>query len=180
MFIPTPKGKTKIVISTNIAETSLTIDGIRVVIDSGIAKMNYYNQKDFTSSLITLPVSRASCQQRAGRAGRTAPGECFRLYSEHDFSIRDRYGSEEILRTDLSEVVLRMSELGIYDYQSFPFLTRPKERALKSATQTLRFIGAIDEQNHLTPIGTHMVRFPLSPPSFTGHRGSHAQISECS
>ncbi|MGD1833500.1 MAG: helicase-related protein [Sphaerochaetaceae bacterium] len=163
VFIPTPEGKTKIVISTNIAETSLTIDGIRVVIDSGIAKMNYYNQKDFTSSLITLPVSRASCQQRAGRAGRTAPGECFRLYSEHDFSMRDRFGSEEILRTDLSEVVLRMSELGIYDYQSFPFLTKPKERALQSAKQTLRFIGAIDDQHHLTPIGNHMVRFPLSP-----------------
>jgi len=163
VFIPTPLGKTKIVISTNIAETSITIDGIKVVIDSGIAKINYYNQKDFTSSLVTLPISKSSCEQRSGRAGRTAPGECFRLYSEHDYSMRSKFGSEEILRTDLSEVVLRMSELGIYDYDSFPFLTKPKRSALESAEETLLFINAIDENHRLTSIGTHMVRFPLSP-----------------
>ncbi len=163
VFIPTPKGKTKIVIATNIAETSVTIDGIKTVIDSGIAKINYYNQKDFTSSLITLPISRSSCEQRAGRAGRTSPGICYRIYSENEYSLRQEFGLEEILRTDLSEVVLRMSELGIYEYEKFPFITRPKQSAIISAVDTLTFIGAIDTNRHLTQIGELMVRFPLSP-----------------
>jgi HrpA-like RNA helicase len=111
VFIPTPAGKTKIVVATNIAETSVTIDGITTVIDSGIAKINYYNQKNFTSSLISLPVSRSSCEQRAGRAGRTAPGVCVRLYQKGDFTTRQQFGLEEILRTDLSEVVLRISTI---------------------------------------------------------------------
>ena len=163
VFIPTPTGKTKIVVATNIAETSVTIDGITTVIDSGIAKINYYNQKNFTSSLISLPVSRSSCEQRAGRAGRTAPGVCIRLYQKGDFTTRQQFGLEEILRTDLSEVVLRMSELEIFDYEHFPFITRPKTSAIASAEQTLKFIGAIDSERHLTTIGEHMVRFPLLP-----------------
>ena len=163
VFIPTPAGKTKIVVATNIAETSVTIDGITTVIDSGIAKINYYNQKNFTSSLISLPVSRSSCEQRAGRAGRTAPGVCVRLYQKGDFTTRQQFGLEEILRTDLSEVVLRMSELDIFDYEHFPFITRPKTSAIASAEQTLKFIGAIDSERHLTTIGEHMVRFPLLP-----------------
>lgn len=163
VFIPTPKGKTKIVIATNIAETSVTIDGITTVIDSGIAKINYYNQKNFTSSLVTLPISRSSCEQRAGRAGRTAPGVCVRLYEKRDFATREQFALEEILRTDLSEVVLRMSELGIFDYEYFPFITRPKASAISSAEQTLRFIEAIDDNRRLTTIGEHMVRFPLLP-----------------
>ncbi len=163
VFTPTSQGKTKFVISTNIAETSVTIDGIRVVIDSGIAKMNYYNQRDFTSSLITLPVSRSSCDQRKGRAGRTSEGTCYRLYSETDYQMRSQYTVEEILRTDLSEVILRMSELGIYDYDHFPFITRPKKGAIHSGENTLKFIGAIDENRHLTPIGEKMVAFPLIP-----------------
>ncbi|MBN2859517.1 MAG: ATP-dependent RNA helicase [Sphaerochaetaceae bacterium] len=163
VFTPTGKGKTKFVIATNIAETSVTIDGIKVVIDSGIAKMNYYNQKDFTSSLITLPVSRSSCDQRTGRAGRTSSGTCFRLYSEQDYQLRGDYTVEEILRTDLSEVILRMSELGIYDYDNFPFITKPKSSAIHSGENTLKFIGAIDEKRHLTPTGEKMVAFPLIP-----------------
>lgn len=163
VFIPTPAGKTKVVIATNIAETSVTIDGITMVIDSGIAKINYYNQKNFTSSLISLPISRSSCEQRAGRAGRTAPGVCVRLYSKIDFTSRQQFGLEEILRTDLSEVVLRMSELGIFDYEYFPFITRPKTSAIASAEKTLKFIEAIDLDRKLTKIGEHMVRFPLLP-----------------
>ena len=163
VFIPTLKGKTKVVIATNIAETSVTIDGIKTVIDSGIAKVNYYNQKDFTSSLVTLPISRSSCEQRSGRAGRTSPGECYRIYSESDYTSRPEFGLEEILRTDLSEVVLRMSELGIFEYEKFPFITKPKHRAIKSAEETLRFIGAINSERDLTKIGEYMVRFPLSP-----------------
>lgn len=163
VFIPTPAGKTKVVVATNIAETSVTIDGITTVIDSGIAKINYYNQKNFTSALVSLPISRSSCEQRAGRAGRTAPGVCFRLYQESDYRSRPLYGTEEILRTDLSEVVLRMSELGIFDYEHFSFITRPKPSAIASAQRTLQFIQAIDENRHLTSIGRLMVRFPLLP-----------------
>jgi HrpA-like RNA helicase len=163
VFHPTPKGKTKVVVSTNIAETSVTIDGITTVIDSGIAKINYYNQKNFTSSLVSLPIARSSCEQRAGRAGRTAPGVCYRLYDKNDFETRYTYGTEEILRTDLSEVVLRMSELGIYDYERFSFITRPKSSAITSAEETLRFIQAIDSDRHLTSIGELMVKFPLLP-----------------
>jgi ATP-dependent helicase HrpA len=163
VFNETGKGKTKVVVATNIAETSVTIDGIATVIDCGIAKVNFYNQKDFTSSLVPLPISRSSCEQRKGRAGRTGPGQCYRLYSEEDYKGRGAYGTEEILRTDLSEVVMRMSDLGIYDYEHFPFITRPRDSAIKSAEETLRFIGAIDENRHLTSIGTLMSRFPLLP-----------------
>ncbi|MFA5569857.1 MAG: oligonucleotide/oligosaccharide-binding fold domain-containing protein [Sphaerochaetaceae bacterium] len=163
VFIPTPQGKTKVVVATNIAETSITIDGIKVVIDSGVAKVNYYNQMNFTSSLVSLPISRSSCEQRSGRAGRVAPGVCYRLYTKEDYNSRHRYALEEILRVDLSEVVLRMSELGIYEYESFPFITKPKKRAITSAEETLKFIGAIDDKRHITDIGDMMVRFPLLP-----------------
>lgn len=163
VFNDTSPGKTKVVVATNIAETSVTIDGITTVIDCGIAKINFYNQKDFTSSLVPLPTSRSSCEQRKGRAGRTSPGVCYRLYSEDDYKSRLPYGTEEILRTDLSEVVLRMSDLGITDYEHFPFITRPKHSAITSAEETLRFIGAIDEMRQLTTVGSLMCRFPLLP-----------------
>ncbi|HZJ87754.1 MAG TPA: ATP-dependent RNA helicase [Sphaerochaeta sp.] len=163
VFTPTKEGKTKVVVATNIAETSITIDGITTVIDSGVAKVNFYNQKDFTSSLVPLPISRSSCEQRKGRAGRTAPGQCYRLYSKEDYQSRSPYGTEEILRTDLSEVVMRMSDLGIYDYEKFPFITRPRNSSIISAEETLRFIGAIDTERRLTQIGTLMSRFPLLP-----------------
>ncbi len=163
VFNDTTPGKTKVVVATNIAETSVTIDGITTVIDCGIAKINFYNQKDFTSSLVPLPTSRSSCEQRKGRAGRTQPGVCYRLYSEEDYNSRFTYGTEEILRTDLSEVVLRMSDLGIYDYEHFPFITRPKHSAIASAEETLKFIGAIDAHRQLTTVGTLMCRFPLLP-----------------
>lgn len=163
VFTPTGEGKTKVVISTNIAETSITIDGITCVIDSGLCKMNFYNQRDFTSSLVPLPISKASCRQRAGRAGRTQPGTCYRLYSEENLQARPDYSMEEILRSDLAEVALRMSDLGIYDYDRFPFITKPKKNALLSAEQTLKFIQAIDENRHLTKIGEKMVLFPLLP-----------------
>jgi HrpA-like RNA helicase len=163
VFTPTPPGKTKVVVSTNIAETSVTIDGITVVIDLGVAKLNFYNQKDFTSSLVPLPTSRSSCEQRSGRAGRTQKGTCYRLFTKEDYQSRPAYQIEEILRTDLSEVVLRMSDLGIYDYERFSFITRPKDAALKSAEETLRLIGAIDDDRMLTTIGSLMVKFPLLP-----------------
>ena len=163
VFTPTGKGKTKVVVSTNIAETSITIDGIRCVIDSGLAKVNYYDQKTFTSSLITQPISRASAEQRKGRAGRTRSGFCYRLYTKKNFESREEYSKEEITRSDLAEVALRMSDLAIYDYANFPFLTAPRKSALASAEYTLKLLGAIDDEHHLTPTGEKMVLFPLLP-----------------
>ncbi len=163
VFDKTEENKTKVVVSTNIAETSITIDKIATVIDAGLAKINFYNQKNFTSSLVTLPISKSSAMQRRGRSGRTQSGTCYRLYSEKSYTSRDMYTLEEILRTDLSEVVLRMSDLGLYDYEHFPFITRPNKDAIKSAENTLRVIGAIDSERHLTQIGEFMVKFPLLP-----------------
>ena len=163
VFTPTGEGKMKVVVSTNIAETSLTIDGIRTVIDSGVAKINFYNQKNFTSALLPMPISRASADQRKGRAGRTAPGKCWRMYSETNYEHRPEYSEEEILHSDLAEVVLRMSELEIYNTDSFPFITPPKKSALQSAEETLMLIGAIEKNHHLTDIGNMMIQFPLLP-----------------
>ncbi len=163
VFEETEAGKMKVVLATNIAETSLTIDGIKAVIDGGYAKINFYNQRDFTSALIQRPISKASAEQRKGRAGRTSNGICYRLYTKEDFDKRPRFTQEEILRTDLSEVVLRMVDLGIYDFETFPFITRPDEEALRSGERTLKLLGAIDDNRHLTSIGEVMVKYPLLP-----------------
>jgi RNA helicase HrpA len=163
VFDSAPFGKKKVVISTNIAETSVTINGITTVIDSGLAKLNFYNPKTFTSSLIETPVSRASCNQRKGRAGRTCPGSCYRLYSRSDFDIRNEYTTEEIFRTDLSEVLLRMSELGITDFEDFDFISKPEIENIRGAIETLNMLQALNEDRTLSSIGKLMVEFPLEP-----------------
>ncbi len=156
-------GKRKVIVATNIAETSITIDGVVHVIDSGLAKMNFYSPKTFTDSLIEVPVSRASCHQRRGRAGRTAPGVCYRLFTKKDYDGRPLYTTEEILRTDLSEVVLRMAELGISDFESFDFLSPPSQDGIRSAVETLSLLDALDEDRRLTEIGKRMCHFPILP-----------------
>ena len=163
VFLSTPEGKTKVVVATNIAETSVTIDGITAVIDSGRAKMNYYSPRNYTSSLIEKPVSKASCNQRKGRAGRTRPGTCYRIYSKDDFKERPLFTLEEIYRTDLSEVILRMAELGITDFNSFEFISPPGKEGIIAAIETLRLFGAIDDENHLTSTGEMMSAFPMLP-----------------
>ena len=163
IFIPTPPGKTKVVVATNIAETSVTIDGITTVVDSGLAKTNYYNPKTFTSSLLEGPISKASCNQRKGRAGRTAPGTCYRLYGKKDYDNRPLYTKEEIYRTDLSEVVLQMADLLISDFESFDFISPPGKQGLKSAVETLHLLKALDHMNLLTETGKMMAIFPLLP-----------------
>ena len=163
VFDKPPLGKRKVVISTNIAETSVTINGITTVIDSGLAKLNFYSPRTYTSSLIETPVSRASCNQRRGRAGRTQPGTCYRLYPRDDFESRDEFTTEEIFRTDLSEVVLRMSELGITDFSSFDFIARPGDEGIRGAVETLNLLGALESDNTLSKIGKMMVEFPLEP-----------------
>ncbi|HDQ15250.1 MAG TPA: ATP-dependent RNA helicase [Sediminispirochaeta sp.] len=163
VFDPPPAGKIKVVISTNIAETSVTIDGITTVIDSGLAKMNYYNPRTFTSSLIEGPISKASCNQRRGRAGRTGPGMCYRLYSKKDFDHRELFTLEEIYRTDLSEVILRMADLGIRDFDDFNFISPPGAQGIRGAVETLLLLDALDQERRLTSVGTMMVQFPLIP-----------------
>lgn len=163
VFEKAPLGKRKVVISTNIAETSVTINGITTVIDSGLAKLNFYSPKTYTSSLIETPVSKASCNQRRGRAGRTQAGTCYRLYKREDFERRDEYTTEEIHRTDLSEVVLRMSELGITEFGQFDFISPPDAAGIQGAIETLNFLGALESDNTLSKIGKMMVEFPLEP-----------------
>ena len=163
VFKPAPEGKKKVIISTNIAETSVTIADITTVIDSGLAKLNFYNPHSFTSSLNETPVSKASCNQRKGRAGRTQPGTCYRLYPRKDFDTRQMYTTEEIYRTDLSEVILQMADLGISDFAGFDFISAPEKESIYGAVDTLNMLGALDKDNSLSSIGKLMVQFPLEP-----------------
>ncbi|MCR5400054.1 MAG: ATP-dependent RNA helicase, partial [Treponema sp.] len=163
VFQEAPEGKKKIIISTNIAETSVTISDITTVIDSGLAKLNFYNPRTFTSSLIETPVSKASLNQRKGRAGRTQKGLCYRLYSIKDFETRQMYTTEEIYRTDLSEVVLQMADLGITDFMGFDFISHPGKEGIIGAIETLNMLGALSPDNSLSSIGKLMVNFPLEP-----------------
>jgi HrpA-like RNA helicase len=163
VFEEAPRGKTKVVISTNIAETSVTIDGITAVIDSGLSKLNYYNPRTFTSSLIEGPVSKASGNQRKGRAGRTREGTCYRLYTRKDFENRPLFTTEEIYRTDLSEVVLRMADLGITAFEEFDFISPPNQEGLIAAIETLKLLDALEPDRSLSKIGKMMTEFPLPP-----------------
>lgn len=163
VFKKTPFGKTKVVVATNIAETSITIDGIRTVIDSGLLKENIYNQRTYTNSLVQDLVSKAAAEQRKGRAGRTASGICYRLYSKEAFNHRPHYGTEEIFRTDLSEVVLRMAGLGIVNFLDFDFISKPARSGITSGLETLSLLGAVDVNNKITSIGQMLLKFPLLP-----------------
>lgn len=163
VFDPAPKGKTKVVISTNIAETSVTIDGVTAVIDSGLSKLNHYNPKTFTSSLIEAPISKASANQRKGRAGRTQEGTCYRLYNRKDFENRPLFTTEEIFRTDLSEVVLRMADLGLSNFEEFDFISSPSHEGLIAAIETLNLLDALESDRSLSKTGKLMTEFPLAP-----------------
>ena len=163
VFEKSPEGKTKVVIATNIAETSVTIDGITTVIDSGLSKLNYYNSRTFTSSLVEAPVSKASANQRKGRAGRTREGVCYRLYRRKDFENRPLFTTEEIYRTDLSEVVLRMADLGITEFEEFDFISPPGRDGLLAAIETLNMLDALENDRTLSRTGKLMTEFPLLP-----------------
>ena len=163
VFDPAPFGRRKVIISTNIAETSVTIPGITTVIDSGLAKMNFYNPRTYTSSLTETTISKASCNQRKGRAGRTGPGMCYRLYTKKDYETRPVYTTEEIYRTDLSEVIMRMSELGITDFEQFHFISPPSREGMRSAVETLNMLEALNPDNTLSKTGLIMAKFPLLP-----------------
>lgn len=154
----------KVVVSTNIAETSLTIDGIVYVVDPGFSKQKVYNPRLRVESLLVSPISRASCKQRAGRAGRTRPGKCYRLFTESSFEkdlIENTY--PEILRSNLSNVVLYLKKLGINDIVHFDYMDPPAPETLMRALEQLNYLGALDDEGNLTKIGEQMSEFPLDP-----------------
>ena len=158
-----PPGR-KVVVSTNIAETSLTIDGIVYVIDPGFSKQKVYNPRIRVESLLVSPISRASAKQRAGRAGRTRPGKAFRLYTEKSFK-RDLLEQTypEILRSNLANVVLTLKQLGIDDLVHFDFMDPPAPETLMRALELLNYLGALDDEGDLTDLGRTMAAFPLDP-----------------
>ncbi|KAH7843417.1 hypothetical protein Vadar_016393 [Vaccinium darrowii] len=165
IFEPAPPGKRKVVVATNIAEASLTIDGIFYVIDPGFAKQNVYNPKQGLDSLVITPISQASAKQRAGRAGRTGPGKCYRLYTESAFHNEMSPTSiPEIQRINLGMTALTLKAMGINDLLSFDFLDRPSSQALSSAMKQLYSLGALDKEGLLTKLGRKMAEFPLDPP----------------
>jgi len=165
IFEPAPEGSRKCVIATNIAEASLTIDGIFYVVDPGFAKIKVYNPKLQMDQLVVCPISRASAKQRAGRAGRTGPGKCYRLYT------LDAYKNEmlpdsvpEIQRTNLANIVLTLKAMGINDLLNFDFMDPPPVKTLVAAMEELYNLGALDTEGLLTKIGRIMAEFPLDPP----------------
>ncbi|CAG9106521.1 unnamed protein product [Plutella xylostella] len=154
----------KVVVSTNIAETSLTIDGVVFVIDPGFAKQKVYNPRIRVESLLVSPISKASAQQRAGRAGRTRPGKCFRLYTEKAYKNEMQDNTyPEILRSNLGSVVLQLKKLGIDDLVHFDFMDPPAPETLMRALELLNYLAALDDDGNLTDLGAVMAEFPLDP-----------------
>jgi ATP-dependent helicase HrpA len=155
--------KRRIVLSTNVAETSITVPDVRYVIDPGLARISRYGRRGSVQRLPIEPVSRASADQRMGRCGRTAPGVCVRLYSEEDYQARPEFTEPEIRRTNLAAVLLEMRALGIHDLDAFPFLDAPDRRRINDGYRLLRELGAIDADDTLTPVGRKLARFPVDP-----------------
>src|SRR4029079_3409208 len=159
-FAPNPLRK--VIVSTNVAETSVTIDGIRHVIDSGVARIGRYDAERGLSTLLLEEISRASADQRKGRAGRTAPGTCIRLWTESGHLNRPERNTPEIQRSDLAEVVLLLHSLGIRSAARFDWLDKPDPQALERAEKLLRILGAIDPATgSLTAAGRQMLRLPM-------------------
>ncbi len=153
----------RIVLATNVAETSLTVPGIRYVIDAGTARVKRYSYRSKVEQLLVEPISQAAANQRAGRCGRVANGICIRLYEEADFQARPRFTDPEILRSSLAGVILRMKALRLGAVEDFPFIEPPPRRAIADGYQLLAELGAVDEANVLTPIGAELSRLPLDP-----------------
>jgi ATP-dependent helicase HrpA len=158
-----PGGPRRIVLATNVAETSLTVPGIRYVVDPGTARISRYSRRTKVQRLPIEPISQASAAQRSGRSGRTAPGVCIRLYSEEDFNTRPRYTDPEILRTNLGAVILQMAALGLGDIEAFPFLDPPEARSIRDGVQLLQELGAFDGKGAITEVGRRLARLPLDP-----------------
>ncbi|KAF9481047.1 pre-mRNA-splicing factor ATP-dependent RNA helicase PRP43 [Pholiota conissans] len=158
-----PSGR-KVVVATNIAETSITIDGIVYVVDPGVSKQKVYNPQIRVESLVVSSISKASAQQRAGRAGRLRPGKCFRLYTEREFHREmEEYDHPEILRSNLSTTVLTLLKIGIKDLVTFDFVDPPAPELLLRALKLLNYLAAVDDDGNLTPLGAMMAEFPVEP-----------------
>ncbi|MFZ7311237.1 ATP-dependent RNA helicase HrpA [Comamonas jiangduensis] len=153
----------RIVLATNVAETSLTVPGIRYVIDAGTARVKRYSFRSKVEQLLVEPISQAAANQRAGRCGRVANGICIRLYDEADFASRPPFTDPEILRSSLAGVILRMKALGLGDVVNFPFLEAPSGRAIADGYQLLAELGAVDERGNLLQMGKELSRLPLDP-----------------
>jgi len=156
-------GSQKVIVSTNIAETSITIEGVRLVIDGGLARMARYDPRRGINSILIEPISRASADQRMGRAGRTGPGRCIRLWSEAEQAARPAHELPEVKRVDLSETLLLLAVSGVADPIGFPWFEAPEEKARVHGAELLRDLGAFDGQNRVTDTGRKMARFPLHP-----------------
>lgn len=158
-----PGGRRRVVLATNVAETSLTVPGIRYVIDSGQARISRYSHRTKVSRLPVEPIAQASAEQRAGRCGREAPGICIRLYSEEDYQSRPRFTDPEILRTNLAGVILQMKSLGLGEIERFPFVEPPERRYVNDALRLLHELGALDERHNLTVRGRQLANIPADP-----------------
>ncbi len=155
--------KRRVVLATNVAETSLTIPGIVYVVDAGVARVNRYSVRTGVTQLLVEPVSRASADQRKGRCGRTESGVCFRLYEEQDYNSRPAHTDPEIKRVGLAAVILRMKALRLGDISSFPFLDPPQKRSIDEGYRVLEELGALDDNSRLTELGEQLGRLPIDP-----------------
>lgn len=164
VFAPAPPRTRKIILATNIAETSVTVSGVRFVVDCGKAKMKQFRSRLGLDSLLVKPISKSAAIQRKGRAGREAPGKCWRLYTERDYLALDEASTPEILRSDLSQSLLTMKARGVDDIMNFPFLTRPPRDSLEKALLQLFNIQALQETGKISDIGLQIAKLPLTPP----------------
>ncbi|MEC5163689.1 MULTISPECIES: ATP-dependent RNA helicase HrpA [unclassified Janthinobacterium] len=153
----------RIVLATNVAETSLTVPGIRYVVDAGLARVKRYSYRNKVEQLQIEPIAQSAANQRAGRCGRVADGVCIRLYEEQDFLLRPKFTEPEILRSSLASVILRMKSLHLTDVETFPFIEPPLARAIADGYQLLQELGAVDEVNRLTALGNKLAKLPLDP-----------------
>ncbi len=158
-----PAQRRKIVVATNIAETSLTIPGIRFVVDTGLARVSRYVPQSRTRRLPIEPVAQSSAEQRKGRCGRVSDGVCIRLYSEEDFNERPRFAQPEIQRSNLADVILRMKAFGLGDIEEFPFLNAPPAKGVRAGYGLLHELGAIDDAGVLTDLGRDLAHLPVDP-----------------
>ena len=173
----TPVARRRVVLATNVAETSLTVPGIRFVIDAGTARISRYAHRTGVQRLPVEPIAQASADQRAGRCGRIDPGVCIRLYTEADFDARPAHPEPEIRRSDLAAVLLRMLSLGMQDVDRFPFIDPPDQRHVNDGLRLLRELGALDADGGFTKIGRRLARLPLDPR--IGRMLLEAQALEC-
>jgi len=159
-----PSGNARrIVLATNVAETSLTVPGIRYVVDTGLARVKRYSFRNKVEQLQVEPIAQSAANQRAGRCGRVADGVCIRLFEEDDFQKRPKFTEPEILRSSLAAVILRMKSLRLTDVETFPFIEAPQGRAIADGYQLLQEVGAVDDNNELTPLGRKLAKLPLDP-----------------